>query len=62
MTNIGYVVFAMVAIGIGSYLSIKSDNCFLAYALGLVIGSLAVLIEIAKDGGFQFQDFLNEGG
>lgn len=51
MNPVIYVAFFMVAIGIGSYFSIKSDNLFVAYALGLVTGALAVLVEIAKDGG-----------
>ena len=51
MSPVIYVAFIIVAIGIGSYFSIKSDNEFVAYALGLIIGALAVLVETAKDGG-----------
>ena len=51
MTHIVYAAFFMVAVGICIYFSNKSDSCFIAYVLGLVIGSLAVLIEIAKNGG-----------
>lgn len=44
MTPVIYVAFIIVAIGIGSYFSTKSDDVFVAYALGLLIGTLAVLV------------------